>query len=519
MKNKQSTIGLLLSIIIFSCASTTYTPDQPRISWTITLTNGSQITGECEDYNDRKTEFTFHSGNSRKTFLVQDVHSLQRLQEGTQPITGTDNTDIIETTDGAVIKGIFWNWSKKDIAYYIPEEGEQGKGVLLANLKRIIFGKRVYTVERINFKKGLSFYDEKEEISMGNQFAQELPYEEFVVEDEVIGSYIQTLGNKLASNSRRTNIPYTFNVINSDQVNAFAVPGGHVYVYRGLVELANSESELAGVIGHEVGHVAGYHSAQQMSKAMLMQGIVLGVGTIVGLKNEKWGSFIQTIGSVSAFLLTMKFSRDDEREADYMGVYTLYKAGYNPKGMMTFFEKLRQSSGGDPGKFSNFFQSHPLTSERILNVNREVQKMPDIAALRETTPAFDAFKKQVEKLPKPYLISKNPAKSLGLQLQSSKRDGSGKLVLTNSSDYIISNITVKLQYKNNRGEEIGAYKFGVTGDLLPKNKATLNISDVLWKNAPEGTTNVFATLQEMSPVPKVKPELQNKSLQVHVLEK
>lgn len=203
MKHKrQSIIVLLLVVLIFSCASTTFAPDQPKLTWIVILTNGSQIIGHCEDYDDRKTEFTFNDGKTQKAFFVHDVQSIQILQESTKPITGTpsttDDIDLIETTDGTVIKGIFWNWSKKDIAYSVSGEGEQGKGVLLTNLNRIVFGKRVFAVERINFKKGLSFYDEKEEISMGNQFAQELQYEEFIVEDPVIESYVQTLGMKLA---------------------------------------------------------------------------------------------------------------------------------------------------------------------------------------------------------------------------------------------------------------------------------------------------------------------------------
>ena len=524
MKNKILTVCLLfLYVFSFSCTGT-YGPGQQSQNWIFTFKNGVSITGEVVEYDDRKTEFVFRAGREQKSFFVDELQSIRAaggsLADAASLNQAPEETDLIEKKDGSKLNGIFWNWSSRDIAYRIPEEGEQGKGVLLNNLRRIVFGKRVFTVERINFKKGMNFYSVDEEITMGSQFADQIQYEEFVVEDPIIKTYIQNLGDRLVRSSFRQDLSYDFNVINSDQVNAFAVPGGHVYVYRGLIELAESESELAGVMGHEVGHIAGYHSAQQLSKTMLMQGIVQGVGLLVGLKNSKWGYLIQTFGGVGAYFAQMKFSRDDEREADYMGVYTLYKAGYQPAGMMHFFEKMHQNSGGDPGKFESFFQSHPRTKDRIENAEREIQKLPADASLRTTSPAFDAIKEKIQKLPKPFLAAKDPGKNLNIQnfqFQPPRRSGSsgtGNVTIRNTSEYIMSNIVMNLHFKNSRGSEIGKYAFGISGSLMPGESTTLDVYEVIAANAPQTTAQVEISLLQSYPVPKVRPELKNQPRQI-----
>ena len=528
IKTRYYILALFLIPYVFSCAGTSG-PGSSKQSWTLTFKDGTQKTGMIGGYDDRKTEFKFESGGKSSSFLVGDLQAIQAAgAAAAAPASATeapDNTDLIEQGDGTVIHGIFWNWSSRDIAYRIPEEGERGKGVPLANLRRIVFGKRVFAAERINWKKGMNFYSVEEEVSMGNQFADQIQYEEFIVEDPVIKTYIQNLGNRLAAHSFRNNITYTFNVINSDQVNAFAVPGGHVYVYRGLVELSENESELAGVIGHEIGHIAGYHSAQQLSKTTLMQGLVQGVGLLAGLKNEKWGTLIQTFGGISAYFMQMKFSRDDERESDYMGVYTLYKAGYQPSGMMTFFQKMQQQSGGsESGKFASLFQSHPLTGERIQNTQLEIQKMPSDASLRQSSPAFDAFKDKVGKLPKPFLAAKNAGQNLAIKSfqfqpsQSLGAAGKGPVTIRNTSEYAMGNIELQLHYKNSRGAEIGSYAFGISGGLEPGESTTVDVYTIIAKTAPQGTARMDVTVAKAVPVPKIKPEVKNQPRQLLLLE-
>ena len=190
MKNKILTSCLLfLYTLSFSCTGT-YGPGQQSQSWIFTFKDGVSITGEVVEYDDRKTEFVFRAGREQKSFFVDELQSIRAaggsLADAASLNQAPEETDLIEKKDGSKLNGIFWNWSSRDIAYRIPEEGEQGKGVLLSNLRRIVFGKRVFTVERINFKKGMNFYSVDEEITMGSQFADQIQYEEFVVEDPII---------------------------------------------------------------------------------------------------------------------------------------------------------------------------------------------------------------------------------------------------------------------------------------------------------------------------------------------
>ncbi|MDP6926583.1 MAG: M48 family metallopeptidase, partial [Rhodospirillales bacterium] len=187
--------------------------------------------------------------------------------------------------------------------------------------------------------------------------------------DPVITAYVNNIGNKLAQKSEMPNIGWTFTVLNSDQINAFALPGGYVYVTRGLMALAGNEAELAGVMAHEIGHVVGRHSANQLAT---QYGLAL-------LSNLALGENPNEIAHLSSQLIgagtQARFSRDDEREADKYGVKYMIGAAYAPHGLLSFFQKMNQLEKGRQSKVSNLLSSHPPTEERIQRIEKMIRNM------------------------------------------------------------------------------------------------------------------------------------------------
>ncbi|MGH2570228.1 MAG: M48 family metallopeptidase, partial [bacterium] len=180
----------------------------------------------------------------------------------------------------------------------------------------------------------LNIVSEEEELAMGQQFAAELEKELVFIRDPKVVAYVDSLGQALARVSKRSHIPYTFQVVDTDDVNAFAIPGGWLYVNRGLIEAADTEAELAGVLGHEIGHVVGKHSARQLSQ---QYGISILAGIALGQNPHMVAELAANVAATGAL---MKNSRDMEAEADAYGVQELWDVGLNPAGLATFFDKL-----------------------------------------------------------------------------------------------------------------------------------------------------------------------------------
>jgi predicted Zn-dependent protease len=217
---------------------------------------------------------------------------------------------------------------------------------------------------------GFNLISVSEEKNLGDQFAQEVEKQHQVVHDPDVQALVDRVGHRLLTGARKVDFPYTFKVVKDDSVNAFALPGGHVYINTGLIKAAQSEDELAGVMAHEINHVVARHSTQQMTKQYgyeLIASLLLGqnAGTLTKLATELFGQ----AGS-------MYYSREMESQADFLGVETMYKAGYDPHGMETFFEKLEAIGQKDPGKIARFFASHPQTADRIKDVREEISKLP-----------------------------------------------------------------------------------------------------------------------------------------------
>lgn len=250
--------------------------------------------------------------------------------------------------------------------------------------------------------KGLNFYSTQEEISMGKNYSTELNQKLKLVNDPEVLAYVRRVGNNLARQALRQDVEYRFFVVNTREINAFALPGGFIYVNRGLLENAETESELAGVLGHEIGHVVGRHSVKQLSKQLMLSGILLGASAAVGAKSRKWSDVIQVAGGIGVFFGSMKFSRNDEREADMLGVMNLAAAGYDPHGLPSFFTKLeamRKDRGGwNPAMLS----THPKPSERIRNTEEEIALLDSRAwSGYSSSSDFYATKQQLAGIPLP----------------------------------------------------------------------------------------------------------------------
>lgn len=252
-----------------------------------------------------------------------------------------------------------------------------------------------------NVGKGLNFFSRESEKSMGQKYSEELNTKLPLITDPYVNDYINQLGRKLVENSLQPDMNYQFFVVNDKDINAFALPGGYIYVNRGLLEAAQDESEVAGVLGHEIGHVVGRHSTNQMSKQLLLTGVLMGSAIGVGAKSEKWGQIVEALGGVGVYLSTMKFSRDHERQADWLGLESMAKAGYDPQGMIDFFKIMDASSKGK-GAGLAFMNTHPLPTERVKNMTKEMQTLTNVSEnpVRETR-SFAICKDRASQWPAP----------------------------------------------------------------------------------------------------------------------
>jgi predicted Zn-dependent protease len=240
----------------------------------------------------------------------------------------------------------------------------------------------------------------QQEVELGTQYVQQINSQLPIVQDPDVNSYINVLGDSIARLTARGDLPWHFYVVNAAEVNAFAVPGGFIYVNRGLIERARNLSELAGVLGHEIGHVVKRHSIKQMEQ---MQGANVGMGLaciLTGVCNNQAAAAAINVGGSAIFA---KFSRDDETQADEVGIDNVVRAGISPKGIPEMFQILLDERQSDPGAVASWFGTHPTEESRIADTQGIINKI-DPAILRTLTydsPRFHEFKQRVHALPAP----------------------------------------------------------------------------------------------------------------------
>lgn len=247
--------------------------------------------------------------------------------------------------------------------------------------------------QRTQLKPGMNFFSPQQDIELGQKVAQDAEQKLHMLNSPQVDDYLNRLGKSLAANAPGEKFPYQFKCVNDSSINAFALPGGFLYIHRGILEAADNEAELAGVIGHEISHVALRHGTNQASKQYLAQAPLAILGGFLG-KNSV-GAILTQIGTGFALnSVLLKYSRDDERQADLMGTQILYDSGYDPRYMATFFEKLESGGGTD------FFSSHPSPDNRIQNINNEIGKLgpPRMRAISNSN-EFVRIKQYVKSLP------------------------------------------------------------------------------------------------------------------------
>jgi len=216
----------------------------------------------------------------------------------------------------------------------------------------------------------INMYSTSEEINLGNRYAFQIEKQLQLIYDPFINDYINNLGQRLVRVSKRNNIKYTFKVVNDPAINAFALPGGHCYVNLGLIDFAETESELASVIGHEIGHVVGEHGMENMTKQNII-GLAgaIALGSNPSFTEEFMTSLIQT-GIIT------KYGRSAELEADKFGIQQMHDAGINPDGSKKFFEKLAKEEKGGSSRMASILSTHPPTSIRIKKATKIINDLP-----------------------------------------------------------------------------------------------------------------------------------------------
>ena len=239
-----------------------------------------------------------------------------------------------------------------------------------------------------------NWYSTETEIKMGKMFASEIEKSTRFITDPVITEYVNRVGQNIVKNSD-CKVPFTIKVIDSDEINAMALPGGFFYVNSGLILNADEEAELAGVMAHEIAHVCAHHAVRQQTRLNYMQ-----FGTIPLIFIGGWTGYgIYEAANIGIPITYLKFSREFESEADYLGVQYMYRSGYDPQAFISFFEKIQALEKRKPGLVSKAFSDHPQTPDRIGHSQEEIARiLPARDEYTVTTSEFDEIKARLARI-------------------------------------------------------------------------------------------------------------------------
>lgn len=237
---------------------------------------------------------------------------------------------------------------------------------------------------------GFNIVSLEEEWALGQQLSRDIAQQMPIVRDSRANQIINEIGQSIVAQTEMRNLPWQFHIVESDEINAFNIPGGHVYVTTGLINASDNAAELAGVMAHEIAHGTQRHGTQQLSQAyglQMLAGIVLG---------ENPAAYQQILAQIIGTGTLARFGREAERESDTLGVQYMSNAGYDPRGMVTMFEELlSREQGGGRSSVEDFFATHPLTSERIESVTSDIARLPARSGLRTNTSAYQELKSRV----------------------------------------------------------------------------------------------------------------------------
>jgi predicted Zn-dependent protease len=265
-----------------------------------------------------------------------------------------------------------------------------------------------------------NWYTVEGQVARGRVYAQQIEAQIKLVNDPVVTEYVNRIGQNLVRNSD-AQVPFTIKVIDSDVVNAMALPGGFFYVNSGLILAADEEAEMAGVMAHEIAHVAACHYAREMTRAQLMQMAsipLIFIGGAIG-----YGAY--EASGLAIPMTFLKFSRTFEAQADYLGVQYMYRAGYDPSAFVSFFEKIQAMEKKKPGTLAKAFDTHPQTPERIEKTQEEIRKiLPSKQQYIVTTSEFDEVKARLASIENRHkALDQKDANKPSLRRTSSPSDG------------------------------------------------------------------------------------------------
>src|SRR5213080_2810243 len=280
--------------------------------------------------------------------------------------------------------------------------------------------------------KGVNLFSLEREISLCKSLAQEVERSSKMIDDPVVTEYVNRVGQNLVRNSD-ARVPFTIKVIDSDEVNAFALPGGFFYVNSGLVLRAQEESELAGVMAHEIAHVAARHGTKNATKGEILQWA--SIPAMIFIPYSMAGYAMYQGLNLAIPLTFLKFSRDAEREADFLGLQYMYKTGYDPNSYVTFFERIQADEKRRPGTIPKVFSTHPPTPDRIENTQKEIARiLPAKQEYLVTTSEFDTVKARLRNIMFSRKVTDNAAgkPTLRTKTEQSKKQPTGSD--PNSSD-------------------------------------------------------------------------------------
>jgi len=238
-----------------------------------------------------------------------------------------------------------------------------------------------------------------QEVALGEADAAQIDSQLPIVHDTMVDRYISALGNSMASKTSRADLTWHFAVVNTAEVNAFALPGGYIFINRGAIEQADRMDELAGIMGHEIGHVVRRHAVEQLQKQAKRDVGIIVLCTLTRICHSIGG---QIAVSVSADAMSARYSQKDEAQADSEGVQNTFRAGIDPEGLPGFFQKLLDEQKVRPTAFEAFFSTHPTDASRVATTRRLIATLPAPAhPLVQDTPEFHLIQAQVRAWPAP----------------------------------------------------------------------------------------------------------------------
>jgi Zn-dependent protease with chaperone function len=281
----------------------------------------------------------------------------------------------------------------------------------------------VWGVESLKFKPGFNLFKVEQEVQLGKESAEQIDKEFPLVTDPQVLRFMNDLGRRLASFAPYNNPEYawTFKVMDSPDINAFALPGGYIYVTRGAIMVVENEAQIAGVMAHESGHVVMRHGTHEISQALLAQAPLAILGGILGQSGSITAQLAEMGLGLGVNSILLKNSRSAESQADEVGTYILYQAGYDPHAMARFFEIIEKKY---PEKTIQFFSDHPVPENRIKAVDSEIPLLGPAKEWKTNSPEFEATKERLMSLPAPPTATPAPppsARSSGPPPQPSSR--------------------------------------------------------------------------------------------------